>query len=155
MRRIALMGVWGLCVGTAIGCGGRTTEAERSDARDNDIDIAETTMLSETGCLTEANGRFVLTALETGGVAQTEMYQLVGHDADLSQHIGREVMVTGDAEPAQVAELRETTPSTPVGTSGDGAQPQVTTQAQTRLETRKMRVNTITPTGDECTEPAR
>jgi hypothetical protein len=155
MRRIGLVGVWGLCVGMAIGCGGRTKEAGNDGALDADIDIAEATMLSETGCLTEADGKFVLTALETGGVAQTEMYQLVGHDADLSQHIGREVMVTGDAEPAQIAELRETTPAAPVGTSGAGAQPQVATQAQTRFETRKLLVNTITPTGDDCTEPTR
>lgn len=155
MRRTVLIGVWGLCLGMAIGCGGRTTEAEKEDALDNDVDLAEATMLSETGCLTEADGRFVLTALETGGVAQTEMYQLVGHDADLSQHIGREVTVTGDAEPAQVAELRETAPARPIGTSGDPARLRVATQAQTRFETRKLLVNTITPTGDDCSEPTR
>lgn len=156
MRRIALMGIWGLCAGVAIGCGG-SPEVAREEVADNKIDIAKTTPISETGCLTASGDRFVLTALESGGIAETEMYQLVGQEAALRPHVGREVTITGDAEPAQIAELRESTAApAPVGTSGEaGVEPQVSTQAQTRLETREMRVVTVTPTGDECAAPGR
>jgi hypothetical protein len=141
----------------SVGCGGPSDDG-RTDEHSDDVDIGETTTIVETGCLTAAGDRFVLTALERGGRrAETEMYQLVGNDEDLRRHVGREVQVTGMAEPAQVAEVTEVSPSTPAGTSGtaDGTQPQVTTEAATRLETRRMRVSTVTPTGEECAEAAR
>jgi hypothetical protein len=158
MKRLGMLGAWGFCVGLAIGCGGRSDNRAADEARDNDdIDIADTTTLTETGCLTAAGDRFVLTALEGGGGApQTELYQLVGSGDELRKHVGREVSVTGVAEPAQVAELRESSPATPTGTAGaDGDRPQVQTQTQTRLETRRMRVATVTATGDECVADRR
>ena len=154
MKRIAMVGVCGLCFSLSIACGGRTT-AERDEARDDEIDIADTTAVTESGCLTASGDRFVLTALETGA-AETEMYQLVGKEEELRRHVGREVRVTGDAEPAHiVADLRETTPATPAGTSGTANGAQVQTEAHTRLETRKMRVATVTPTGDDCASATR
>jgi hypothetical protein len=152
MKRIAMLGVWTLCLGWSIGCGGRTDD--RSDtARDaDDIDIAETTTVEETGCLTSSGDRFVLTALETGGsTAETELYQLVGSDDELRKHVGREVRVTGMAEPAQVATVRESSAPAPTGTSGEaGSGAQVRTESQTRLETRRMRVSSVNATGDGC-----
>ena len=155
MRRIPVVGVWALCLAVSVGCGGRS-DSEKEEGTDG-VNIAETTTVVETGCLTATGDRYVLTALEGGGRAETEMYQLVGSNVDLRRHVGREVQVTGVAEPAQVAELRELSPSTPTGTtgSGDGTQPQVRTEAQTRLETRRMRVSSVTPTGEECAEAIR
>jgi hypothetical protein len=151
MNRIPVFGVGLLCLGLTIGCG-RTDDAQRAQTRtDDDIDIEKTTTLSETGCLTASADRFVLTALEGGGPTKTEMYELVGAIDDLRPHIGKEVRVTGVAEPAQVAELRESSPSTPTGTAGtEENQPRVQTQAQTRLETRQLRVDTIASTGNDC-----
>jgi hypothetical protein len=154
MRRISLFGVWACCLALSVGCGGRSEEGPAADP-DDDVDIEETTTIVETGCLTAKGDRFVLTALERGGRrAETEMYQLDGNGEVLQRHVGREVRVTGIAEPAQVAEVTERSPATPAGTAGtaDGTQPQVQTQAQTRLETRSMRVATVTPTGEDCTE---
>jgi hypothetical protein len=150
------MGFVGLCAGLAIGCGGSPDADGRNPY--SDIDIEQTTVVSETGCLTSSGDRYVLTALETDGNRATELYQLIGDDAELRQHVGREVRVTGDAEPPQVAEVREVVPPGPTGTAGtDSAQQgdaQVSATTQTRLETRPMRVATITPTGTDCASGA-
>jgi hypothetical protein len=155
MIRAGWFGAIGLCAGLTLACGG-DPEAQRNDPND-DIDIEQTTTVSETGCLTASGDRFVLTALEAGGNSSTELYQLIGNTDELRQHVGREVRVTGDAEPSQVAELRDSAVSAPAGTagSGDNSAPadrdaQVRTETSTRLETRQLRVATVMPTGDDC-----
>lgn len=158
MDRMGIWGAWGLCLGLSVGCGG-DRPADETRAND-DIDISETTTITETGCLTSSGDRFVLTALEGGGGAQTELYQLIGAEADLRPHVGREVNVSGMAEPAQVATVRETSPAAPTGTGGGGVdagagvQAEVRTESETRLETRRMQVTSVTPTGDECVSGA-
>lgn len=149
MRRTTQFGIGVLCVSLSIACGGRS-DAEQDDPND-DIDIEKTSTVTETGCLTGKGDRFVLTALERDTV-ETEMYQLVGDNAELRKYLGREVRVTGDAEPARVAELRESASSTTTGTAGSSERPQakVTTEAETRLETRQLRVATVAPTGNSC-----
>jgi hypothetical protein len=106
------------------------------------------------GCLTEANGRFVLTQLSRAGGAATETYQLTTSTPDdLRQHVGREVRIAGEAAAARVAEVRETTPpaaGAPAGTSGQQGSAQVSTESATRLEMRQLVVSSVTPTGDEC-----
>ena len=152
MKRFAFFGVCGLCLGLSLGCG-RTDNRSDSSAADRDVDISKTVTLEETGCLTASGDRFVLTALEAnGGAAETELYQLVGVEDQLRQHVGREVRVTGMAEPAQIATVRESSAPAPVGTAGakDGAQPEVRTESQTKIETRKMRVTTVNATGGDC-----
>ena len=110
----------------------------------------------QTGCLTGSEGQFVLTDLEPGNTetqpsATTETYQLVGNVDELRQHVGKQVRVTGEAEQADVVEARESTPPTPTATTGDG-KPQVSTQSQTRVEVSRLRVSSVTPTGDDCAE---
>jgi hypothetical protein len=136
MRRTTILGVWLLCASVSFAC-----------ARAN-----QSTAVTEVGCVTASGDRFVLTSLDSGERPATELYQLVGTSDELRPHVGREVLVTGEAQPARVAEVRETTPSTPVATSGSnaGAQPEVQTESQVRLETRQLRVLTVTPTGDDC-----
>jgi hypothetical protein len=158
MKRIGMLGIWGLCLGLAVGCGGRSDNNAAEEARDDDdIDISETSTIVETGCLTASGERFALAALESGGGTRTELYQLSGSEDELRKHVGREVRVTGMAEPAQVATVRESSGAPATGTAGaaQGTQPEVRTEAETRLETRRMRVATVTPTGDECPASAR
>ena len=149
MSKAAWVSVLGVSISMAAGCGGG---AERDDR--NEFDIAGSTPITETGCLTSSGDRFVLTALEGGGGAETELYQLTGNEEELRPLVGREVRVTGDAEPAVIADIQQPAQST--GTSGtegggtSGARPQVRTEAETRLETRQLRVGTVTATGDEC-----
>jgi hypothetical protein len=135
MRGTVVFGTCLLCASLGFGC-----------ARAN-----QSTAVTEVGCVTASADRFVLTSLESGDRPATEVYQLLGTSEELRKHVGREVLVTGEAQPAGIAELRETTPSTPVGTSGaNEGTPQVRTESQVRLETRQLRVLTVTPTGDDC-----
>jgi len=159
-----------VCLSLAVGCGGGTREADAE--RD---DIAGTNAQAETdeptgtpapasvmGCLSAAEGRYVLTELKgdikaPGGPAQptTETYQLTGADEKLREHVGKQVRVTGEAEPARIAEVRESTPSTPAAPAGTAGrqgtnQAEVSTETRTRLETRRMTVMSVTPTGDDC-----
>ena len=136
MRGTAFCSAWLLCASLSLAC----------------RPASQATAVTEVGCLTAAGDRFVLTSLESGERPSTELYQLFGTSDELREHVGREVLVTGEAEPAGIAEVRETTPATPVGTSGANIQaaPQVRTESQVRLETRQLRVLTVTPTGDDC-----
>jgi hypothetical protein len=104
------------------------------------------------GCLTAANGQFVLTQLrstETAKDSTTETYQLVNADDQLRPYVGRQVRVSGEAEAPAVATLREPVPNAadPVGTGGGS---EVLTQESSRIEIARMRVIDVTPTGDEC-----
>jgi hypothetical protein len=158
MSRINVLGALVLGASLGIGCGGDRAEVEAEDAKTAEVNIEDTAPLEETGCLTAAGDRFVLAALESGRTTETELYQLVGREEELRQHVGKSVRVTGDAEPAQVAELRESSGAVPTtgeppsaeGQPQQAPEAQVQTQAQTRLETRRMRVVTVTPTGDDC-----
>ena len=181
MKRASAAGVFALCLGLTVACGGNKEEAEIAErepevsGRGEDRPVP----ITETGCLTAAGDRFVLTALERGaagaqaqqgggaanptaapGQSTTESYQLIGDEEQLRQHVGKQVRVTGEAEPAKVAEVRESTPpsaaSGATGTAGQAepakpGEPSVATATQTRLEVTQLRVQTITATGEACT----
>lgn len=176
MKRAAWLGVCGLCVSLTVACGGQSDDA-RENEQDDDFTVAGTSPVTETGCLTSSGDRYALTSLESAedaGRPTTELYRLIGNDEDLRGLVGRQVRVTGIAEPAQVAQVIEQSGAAggAVGTTGpergtatrESAEPQVTTTAETRIETRQLRVSTVAATGDACvasatseaaTEPAR
>jgi hypothetical protein len=131
--------VTGLCVlslAAAIGCG-------RSDRE---------TATTRIGCLTTSGQDFVLTDLERG-TSSTEAFRLEGKDDQLRPYIGKQVRITGDAEPANVAVMKE---SSPAGTQPEAAgtsgveKPAVSTETETRVEVRKLTVASIEPTGQTC-----
>jgi hypothetical protein len=144
-------------------CGG-----DRRNDQTGERETAETRPVgvSETGCLTARGDQFVLTDLKRAGgtTATTETFQLIGMDEVLRQHVGKQVRVAGEAEGSQVAVVTESTPgsdaSRPAGTTGgakptgsaDPADPKVTTDTQTRMEVRKLRVGSVEPTGESCAE---
>jgi hypothetical protein len=171
MNRLHGLSAAVVCVGVAIACGGgsreATAERENTTAANAPVETDEPTgrpaPISVTGCLTAADGRYVLTELSgdtkaPGSPAQptTETYQLTNADEELRPHVGKQVRVNGEAEPARVADVRESTPTTPAapaGTAGQQSttnQPAVSTETRTRLETRTMSVTSVTPTGDDC-----
>jgi hypothetical protein len=169
------------CLAFAVACGGANreenaaTEREGTAAENQAITDERTggtpEAMTVTGCLSSAGGRYVLTELEgTGtsagsGQATTETYQLTDADEKLRDHVGKQVRVNGHAEPARIAEVRESTPPAPAtatGTAGaqSGNQPTVSSETQTRLELRRMEVLSVQPTGEDCpagttTGPAR
>jgi hypothetical protein len=159
-----------LCVGMAA-CGGNdrnSTQAETNSNNDTRSAGAAQEQTSEpsgksvpltvTGCLSSAEGRYVLTELAGSGAtaqAATETYQLTNADDELRQHVGKQVRVTGEAEPARIAEVRESTPpgSASAGTAGrqgGGNDAAVSTETRTRLEVRRMSVRTVSPANGEC-----
>lgn len=151
------LGIWcaaGLAITMAAGCERSRGEAElETTARVGDEDGAPTLITAE-GCLTSSNDRFVLTELKRDE-ASSEAYRLVGRDEDLRAHVGKRVQISGETEPEQVVDLRQSTEpgSTPAaGTSGSN--PQVGTTATTRIEVHDLRVRTIAATDEPC-EPAR
>jgi hypothetical protein len=113
--------------------------------------------ISTTGCLTAANGRYVITALdEAANVPTTVTYQLAGgNESELQKQVNREVRVTGEVDPPKVADVRNIEPPA-VGTSGtpsdrvDRPEPEVKTQEAVRFEVRSLKVSSVTPTGDDC-----
>jgi hypothetical protein len=168
MNRLHRLSAAIVCVGFAAACGGNnrepTAEHENTTAATNaqsesDKPTGQSKPLSVTGCLTSADGRYVLTELagdvESPAGSTTEAYQLTNADQKLRPHIGKQVRVTGEAEPARVAEVRESTPLTPApaGTAGQQTttnQAAVSTETRTRLETRRMSVMSVTATGQDC-----
>ena len=138
------------------------------------------------GCLTASGDRYVLTALQnaagapgttasganspntqssagTASVPTTETYQLISAgDNDLQKYVNQQVRVTGEADPARVADVRELTPAAPagqtqqgsVGTAGNQTNsaegPKVRTEETTHFEVRKLRVSAITAAGGSC-----
>jgi hypothetical protein len=70
-------------------------------------------------------------------------------------------MIVGEADPQQVAEVREATPAAPAGgttgTAGQapGGQPKVSTETSTRMEVAKLRVQSVTPSGATCAAEAK
>ena len=168
MRHLAGLGASAACALMLVACGGGDRAAEQTGQTANANAEADNPLLNSdvrpqtvnaSGCLTSANGRYVVTALdEAGTVPTTVTYQLAGGDqADLQKHVNREVRIAGEADPAQVADVRDVgTPS--VGTTGErsqppatgAGQPEVKTQQSMRFEVRTVRVSSITATGNEC-----
>ena len=153
MKRASVSALCALGLVVSAACGGDRQEAR--DARQSDEDVPVT----EVGCLTAKGDQFVLTDLEAGGGASaTEAFQLIGDQDELRRHVGKQVRVSGQAEPAQVAVVRESTPPAPeqqpTGTAGS-TDPSVTTETQTRMEVRKLTLGTVEPTGATCAEEIR
>jgi hypothetical protein len=179
MKRASMAGVFALCLGLTVACGGGKDEteiAERNPEVANRGD-GRPVAITQTGCLTAQGDRFVLTALESAtapGAATpeagrqsptasaqptTESYQLIGNDDELRPLVGKQVRVSGEADPPKVAEVRESTPPTSAsgatGTTGQAeppkpGEPKVATSTETRLEVTQLRVQSIAATGEAC-----
>ncbi len=181
MRRGLSFGVCAACAVVTLACGNnrnaQSTENQGQNTTASSIrDEAKNrpAPADVRGCLTASGNRFVLTTLNdtsapaTGqsapatanAVPTTETYQLVSTGSEnLSKYVGQEVRVTGEADPARVADVRELTPAVPaqhgsVGTSGrsgkDANGPKVSTEEETHFEYRKLRVSSVTPAGGAC-----
>jgi hypothetical protein len=179
MKRASVVATFALCLGLTVACGGGKDETEIAE-REPEVSgrgDGRPVAITETGCLTAQGDRFVLTALESAGgenparpeqggasptakaQTTTESYQLIGNDDELRQLVGKQVRVSGEADPPKVAEVREATPPTAgsgaTGTTGQAepakpGEPQVSTTTETRLEVTQLRVQSIAATGEAC-----
>lgn len=132
-----------------------TVYGDRNEVRPSPIAVE--------GCLTASGDRFVLTQLKPDETSQpgatgTESYRLVGMGDELRPHVGKRVRITGESEPEQVVDVRQSTPLVgapqagradhPAGTTGPEAQ--VGTTATTRIEINDLQVRSITATTEPC-----
>jgi hypothetical protein len=154
MKRTILMSICAGAVVLSIGCGRRDGS---QDDKKNIVDLATHPAPAGTiapvevvGCLSAAGDRFVLSHADKDS-AKTVAYQLINADDQLRPLVGREVRVTGEAQPTQKAETRAITPPQPAATSGKSeSDAKVTTVEETKLDTQKLAVTSASPTGDTC-----
>jgi hypothetical protein len=122
--------------------------------------------MTVTGCLTSAadRGAFVVTAdrnaltsgaLHAGsGETRTYTYELTGNAADLQQHVGRQVQVTGrldDDRKDRVKVDDEEKTELPETQSGrDTVKPAIETETELDINVRRLHVSSVTATGQGC-----
>jgi hypothetical protein len=153
MKRTILMSICVGAVALSVGCGRRDASPED---KKNIIDLATqpapagTAPVEVVGCLSASGDRFVLSHIDKDD-SKTVAYQLINADDQLTSYVGREVRVSGEAQPAQKAETRAVTPPQPAATSGkSGANATVTTVEETKVDLQKLAVSSVSPTGDAC-----
>lgn len=154
MKRTILMSICVGAVALSVGCGRR--DASQADQK-NILELATQSAPAGTiapvevvGCLSASGNRFVLSHIDKDD-SKTVAYQLVNADDQLTSMVGREVRVTGEAQPAQKADTRAITPPQPAATSGQSeADAKVTTIEETKVEMQKLAVASVSPTGDAC-----
>ena len=155
MNRTGLWCVVGLSVALTAACNRSSGEGTlETNAKVGEEDGAPQLITAE-GCLTSSGDRFVLTQMKAQE-GNAESYRLVGKEEDLRAHLGKRVQISGESEPEQVVDVRqssESTGATPAtGTSGTTAQ--VDTTETTRIEVHDLRVRTIAAMDEPCTAPA-
>jgi hypothetical protein len=155
MKSITAAGACIVAAALAVGCDrGRSENDElNADRERTGTAVRDEEPISVTGCVTARGDQFVLTRLDEDAtpIAATEVYQLrdVDDDEDLTQHVGRVVQVFGEAPPAAVAQVEQTTPGAS-GTSGNDGNADVTVRQTTRFEARPLEVASVVATGRPC-----
>ena len=161
---------FGLIMSVALGSAAcsRTAE-ERGEMQEQALaarDGAAGEDIMVTGCLTSAadRGAFVVTAdrnaLTSGalhsrdGETPTYTYELVGNAADLSQHVGRQVQVTGRLDEDRKDEVdvneEEKTELPPTQSGNEKVKPAVETDTEMNINVRRLNVTSVTQTGRPC-----
>jgi hypothetical protein len=160
----------GLIISIAVGSAACNRAAdERGAAQDQALatrDGAAGDELTVTGCLTSApdRGAFVVTAdrnaLTSGalhardGETPTYTYELTGNTADLAQHVGRQVQVTGrvddDRDDNVKVDQEEKTELPKTQSGNDTVTPAIETDTEMRINVRRLTVASVKQTGQAC-----
>lgn len=157
MKRIIPMTI---CIGAIALSGACSRHDNNQSERKNIVDLAThpaaISAVTVDGCLTASGDKFMLASLDKES-SKTTVYQLMNADDQLRNMVGKEVRVSGQAEPTQSTETREVTPPAPTATTGKPAEaePKVSTVTDTKLDVHKLTVASVTPTGDSCAATAR
>jgi len=154
MKRVILMSICIGAVALTSACGRRdSSQADKKsivDLATHPVPAGSVAPISVVGCLSASGDRFVLAHGDKDS-SKTLTYQIVNADDQLRNLVGKEVRVTGEAQPAQSVETRELAPAAPAATSGKpNTSATVTTVEDTKLETQKLTVVSVAPTGDSC-----
>lgn len=160
----------GLIVSAALGSAACSQTAEdRGEMQDAAIatrDASGGEDITVTGCLTSAadRGAFVVTADRTAltsgalhagdGETPTYTYELTGNTGELSQHVGRQVEVTGRVDDDRDDEVKvdeEQETKLPETQSGkEKVEPAIETDTEMRINVRRLNVSAVTATGQPC-----
>lgn len=154
MKRSILMSI---CVGAlalSAGCSRHDTGPQAD--KKNIVDLAthpaplgSVAPVTVDGCLSASGDKFMLASLDKDS-SKTMVYQLMNADDQLRNLVGKQVRISGEAQPTQAAETREVTPPAPAATTGKSSEPKVSTVEDTKLDVHKMTVASVTPTGGSC-----
>jgi hypothetical protein len=160
----------GLIVTVAVGSAACSRTAdERGEMQEQAMatrDGASGDDITVTGCLTSAadRGAFVVTAdrnaltsgaLHAGdGETPTYTYELTGNTADLAQHVGQQVQVTGRLDDDRDDEVKvdeEEETKLPETQSGDEkVTPAIETDMEMNINIRRLAVSNVQQTGRSC-----
>jgi hypothetical protein len=108
------------------------------------------------GCVKagEAADTYVLTTARAEGSGDTATYELVGSQtANLEDHIGKRVEVSGTLEAQQEIASRATAKAEPADKGGDratGTSGTPTVQTRTEIDIKRLSVSSIKPLEDKC-----
>ena len=154
MKRAILMSIYIGAVALSAACDRR--DAAQADKK-NILDLAthpapagSIAPVEVIGCLSASGDRFVVTHVDKDD-SKTVAYQLVNAEDQLRPLVGKEVRVSGEAQPTQKAETRAVTPPQPAATSGrSDTKAQVSTVENTKVDMQRLTVASVSPTGDSC-----
>jgi hypothetical protein len=153
MERTILMSICAGAVALSVGCGRHNAQDNKKNILDlatQPAPAAKIAPVEVVGCLSASGDRFVVSHVDKDD-SKTIAYQLVNADDQLRPLVGREVRVSGEAQPTQKAETRAVTPPQPAATSGNSEpEAKVTTVEETKVDMQKLAVASIAPTGDPC-----
>lgn len=148
MRSLVLSSTAAALLLTSAACTGQ--EANKPpEATATSAPEARNQPVTVTGCLRagEAANTFVLMAPASETSPEPATYALVGTAADLGDHVDRRVEIAGTLASEQ--EARSSTSAVeedkPKGTTGTP-----TVETQTKVEVRRIKVDTVRPLGEEC-----
>lgn len=166
MHRTGL--IFGMMFSLALASGAcsRTAE-ERADTSDADLGDE----LTVTGCLTASPGNdaFVVTAARTAltsgalhsgsGETPTYTYELTGDVGQVTEHVGRQVEVTGRLDKDRDDEVEvdnEDETKLPARQSGnDTVTPAIEMETEMDIKVRRLHVASVKPTGQPCVTGGR
>ena len=136
---------------SAVGCTGKESAPPPAQVQSQSALPANSPAMI-TGCLKagEAANTFVVTTAKSEGGSETATYQLVGNPgANLSDHIGRRVEVTGVIRQSQeLASTERARPAEAKGTAGSPDKP--TVETRTDVEIKQLEVSSIKSVGGRC-----
>jgi hypothetical protein len=148
--RLLLLSSAALSVALSSACARQNDTATPPDPTTASAPEQRNRPMTVTGCLRagEAADTFVLTAAAAEGTAEPATYELVGTSAQLRDHIGDRIEVTGTLASEQ--DLRSRT-SAAEQDKAKGTTGTPVVETQTKVEIRRLEVSAVRSISGDCT----